>query len=409
MKKPKQLRTTFASYALIECIGEGGSGVVYGASEENGNAVAIKILDPAKANREKLKRFENEYRFCSRNKHPNIITVLDHGLTDEQAPFFVMPLYKGSIRRLIAKLAPHDALSVFKKILDGVDAAHKQGVIHRDLKPENILSNDTGTDLVIADFGIAEFEEEEIYTAVETRDGARLANFQYAAPEQRTRGKKIDKRADIYALGLILNELFTAELAHGTNYKTIASVTSDYPYLDSLVEKMLQQDPTSRYSDIDEIKKELIARGEEHVSMQKLSKLKDSVIPASEVDDLLIADPMRIVDVDWDNGTISIELNHQPNPNWIWSLRNMGNYSSLMGKGPDSFQFVGKSARISVSSNQVQQVIDHFKQWLPAANRVYVNKLKQDQELAEHKQREELQKRIRQEQEKADVKRKLKF
>jgi serine/threonine protein kinase len=236
-----------------------------------------------------------------------------------------------------------------------------------------------------------------------------LANFQYAAPEQRTRGKKIDKRADIYALGLILNELFTAELAHGTNYKTIASVANDYPYLDSLVEKMLQQDPTSRYNDIDEIKKELIARGEEHVSMQKLSKLKDTVIPTSEVDDPLIADPMRIVNVDWDNDTLSIELNHQPNPNWLWSLRNMGGYSSLIGKGPDNFEFVGKFARILASANQAQQVIDHFKQWLPAANLVYANKLNQDQEAAERKQREELQKRIRQEQEMADVKRKLKF
>ncbi len=295
MKKPKQLRTTFTTYRLIQCIGEGGSGAVYSAREENGAEFAIKILDPDKAaKKEKLKRFENEYRFCSQNKHPNIITVLDHGLSEDQAPFFVMPLYKGSLRQLIGKLTPQAALTVFEKILDGVDAAHKQGVTHRDLKPENILANDS-TELVIADFGIAEFEEEELYTAVETRDGARLANFQYAAPEQRTRGEKIDKRADIYAIGLILNELFTTQLAHGTNYKTIASVTSAYPYLDSLVERMLQQNPTSRYNDIDEIKRELIARGEEHVSMQRLSKLKATVIPTSEIDDPLAADPMRIV------------------------------------------------------------------------------------------------------------------
>ncbi len=409
MKKPKQLRTTFTFYTHFEHIGEGGCGIVYSAKEESGSAVAIKILDPAKANREKLKRFENEYRFCSRNKHPNIITVLDHGLTEEQSPFFVMPLYKGSIRRLIGKLSPRDALSVFEKVLDGVDAAHKLGVTHRDLKPENILANDTATDLVIADFGIAEFEEEEIYTAVETRDGARLANFQYAAPEQRTRGKAIDKRADIYALGLILNELFTTELAHGTNYKTITSVTADYLYLDSLVEKMLQQYPTSRYNNIDEIKRELIERGEEHVSMQKLSKLKDTVIPTSEVDDPLIADPIRIVGVDWKNNTLLIELNHQPNQNWIWSLRHMGSYSSLMGKGPDNFQFVGKSARISANANEAQQVVDDFKKWLPAANRLYANKLEKDQEAAERKQREELQNLIKQEQERTNIMGKLKF
>lgn len=409
MKKPKQVRTTFASYTLNKCIGESGSGVVYSAKEESGNSVAIKMLDPAKATRDKLKRFENEYRFCSRNKHPNIITVLDHGLTDDQAPFFVMPLYEGSIRGLIGKLSPREALIIFEKILDGVDSAHKLGVTHRDLKPENILANGAGADLVIADFGIAEFEEEEIFTAVETKDGARLANFQYAAPEQRTRGKRVDKRADIYALGLILNELFTVELAHGTNYKTVASVTNDYPYLDILVEKMLQQDPASRYNNIDELKKELIARGEEHVSLQKLSRLRDTVIPTSEADDPLIADPMRIVGVDWDKGTLSIELNHQPNPNWLWSLGNMGGYSSLMGKGPDNFQFVGKSARISASSNQAQEVVDYFKQWLPQANRIYENKVKQDLEAVERRQRDELQRRIKQEQEKANVKRNLQF
>lgn len=409
MKKPKQVKTTFAIYTLKECIGEGGSGVVYSANEENSDLVAIKVLDPVKATKEKLKRFENEYRFCSRNRHPNIVTVLDHGLTEEQDPFFVMPLYKGSIRSLIGKLSPREALTVFEKILDGVDAAHKLGVTHRDLKPENILSNGAGAELVIADFGIAEFQEEEIFTAVETKDNARLANFQYAAPEQRTRGKKVDKRADIYALGLILNEMFTGELALGTNYKTIASVTNDYPYLDVLVEKMLQQDTASRYNDIDVLKKELIARGEEHVSIQKLNRLRDTVIPRSEVDDPLIADPMRIVNVDWDNGTLSIELNHQPNTNWIWSLRNMGNYSWVMGRGPDNFQFVGNAARISASANEAQRVIDYFKQWLPKANEVYENKLKQELEATELRQRKELQRLIRKEQEKAEVKRNLKF
>ncbi|MBI3545002.1 MAG: serine/threonine protein kinase, partial [Gammaproteobacteria bacterium] len=203
MKKPKQLRTTFTTYQIHDCVGEGGSGVVYSASDDNGSKLAIKILEPAKASKDRLKRFENEFRFCSRNKHPNIITVLDHGLVDDSVPFFVMPLYEGSFRGLIGKLSPRDALTTFEKILDGVEGAHKLGVIHRDLKPENILVNSKGKELVIADFGIATFEEEELFTAVETKDNARLANFQYAAPEQRVRGKPVDKRADIYALGLI--------------------------------------------------------------------------------------------------------------------------------------------------------------------------------------------------------------
>jgi serine/threonine protein kinase len=408
MKKPKVVKSTFSVYTIRDCIGEGGSGIVFSANDDNGTEVAIKALDPGKASKEKLKRFENEYRFCSNNKHSNILTVLDHGLTNEGAPFFVMPLYDHSLRPMIGKIEAGKALNIFIKIADGVEAAHKMGVTHRDLKPENILVRGD-EELVVADFGIASFEEEELYTAVETRDGTRLANFQYAAPEQRTRGKAIDRRADIYALGLILNELFTAELALGTNYKTIAAVTEDYPYLDILVEKMLQQDPTARYNNIEEIKKELVARGEEHVSMQKLSKLKETVIPTTEVDDPLINDQMKIVKVDWENNTLSIELNHPPNPNWIWALKNMGNYSSVMGKGPNSFQFVGNVARISARSNEVQRIIDHFNQWLPKANNVYEDKLKRDQEAVERKEREELQRRIQQEQERADVIRNLKF
>lgn len=409
MKKPKQLRTTFNSYTILDKIGEGGSGVVFSAKDESGGLFAIKILDASKATREKMKRFENEYRFCTKNKHPNIITVLDNGLSEDQSPFFVMPLYKGSIRGLIGKLTPRDALTVFEKILDGVDAAHKLGVIHRDLKPENILSNDAGADLVIADFGIARFEEEDVYTAVETREGARLANFQYAAPEQRNRGMAIDSRVDIYALGLILNELFTGQLALGTNFKTIASVANNYPYLDILVDRMLQQDSSKRFQSIDEIKKELIAKGEKHVSLQKLSKLKDTVIPQGEIDDPLISDPMKIVDVDWENGNLSIKLNHPINQNWIWALGNMGGCTSVMGKDPTMFQFNGNIARISATSNEVQQIIDYFKQWLPMANRVYEDKLKRDADEFERKQRAELQKKIKEEEARTRVKQSLRF
>lgn len=127
MKKSKQVRTTFAIYTLVDQIGGGGSGIVYRAKEEGGTLVAIKILRSDVATSEKLKRFENEYRFCSLNKHQNIITVLYHGLTDDQTPFFVMPLFEKSIRSLVGKLTPKEAFMVFGKILDGLEAAHKLG------------------------------------------------------------------------------------------------------------------------------------------------------------------------------------------------------------------------------------------------------------------------------------------
>lgn len=104
-------------------------------------------------------------------------------------PFYVMPLYQHTLRGLMdAGIERNRILPLFSLILDGVEAAHLLRVWHRDLKPENVLCDANSGSAVIADFGIAHFEEDELYTAVETRNGDRLANFQYAAPEQRIRG-----------------------------------------------------------------------------------------------------------------------------------------------------------------------------------------------------------------------------
>jgi len=92
------------------------------------------------------------------------------------------------------------------------------------LKPKNILCDSAKNKFVVADFGIASFEEDELYTAVETQEGERLANFQYAAPEQKVRGRPVTFHADIYALGLILNQMFTGEILQGVGFKTIAAV-----------------------------------------------------------------------------------------------------------------------------------------------------------------------------------------
>jgi serine/threonine protein kinase len=95
-------------------------------------------------------------------------------------------------------------LPYFGQLLDGVEAAHLHKVIHRDLKPENVLYDAASDRLVIAAFGVARFEEETLYTLIETMPNTRLATFLYSAPEQRVRGGKVDQGADIYALGLIL-------------------------------------------------------------------------------------------------------------------------------------------------------------------------------------------------------------
>src|SRR5260221_2598759 len=291
MRKAIIFETTFTRYTGTDIIGEGGAGRVYRATDDDENVYAIKLLDSAKANSEKMKRFKNEVEFCRRNQHQNIITVIADGIVidgKKRSPFYVMPLYKGSLRTLLATGIPTDKiLFYFAQLLDGVEAAHLQKVIHRDLKPENVLYDEAQNRLVIADFGIARFEEEALYTAVETARNERLANFQYAAPEQRSRGAHVGYRTDIYALGLILNEMFTGKVPHGTGYKTISSVAPDYGYLDEIVSAMLRQSAEERPASIDMVKQQLIGRKQEFVTSQRLIELKPTVVSVTEPDDPL--------------------------------------------------------------------------------------------------------------------------
>jgi serine/threonine protein kinase len=409
LKKPGTLKTAFSSYAVGQLIGQGGNGYVYEAVDDGGS-IAVKILDPGRVTKEKLKRFENEFRFCAVDRHPNIIRVLEYGLTEVGTPFFTMPLYDNSIRELIGKMDEEQYFILTTEILDGVEASHKFGVTHRDLKPENILHADGGKNIVITDYGIAEFGEDELYTAVETKDGSRLANFQYAAPEQRVRGGVINSTTDIYSLGLIINELFTGELALGKNHKTISNVSEKYSYLDEVIENMLQQEKADRYQDIESIKTDISARSRKYLSALKISALNNTAVPVSEIDDRIVANPIRITDVTWDQGVLTIQLSQQPTDQWRWALLNMGGHSSVLGKGPERFQFRGNAAIISAQDgSESQSIIDHFKQWLPRVALVYENKLKQDAKNEERSKIEKLNKKITEEENKKSINASLSF
>lgn len=409
MRKPKQLQSPFAVYEVGKLLGQGGAGYVYAVKDDTAAELAAKVLDPMRATRDRIKRFENEYRFCSQNRHSNVISVSDYGLTDTGAPFFIMPKYHSSLRPYMGCLETANALEVFGHILNGVEAAHLKGVIHRDLKPENILINKNVDRVVICDFGIARFTSEDLFTAVETQDGTRLANFQYAAPEQRQRGSQVDGRTDIYALGLILNELFTGKLAHGTNYILVSAVHRELGYIDPIVERMLQQDPTRRFGSIDELKKELQFLRAEWVTRQKLSALDNVVIPEAEIDDPLLVDPPKIESVDWKDGVLSIRLHRFINDNWLWALNNMGEYSSVFRKGPEAFQVSGKEARIGARSSEAEAILKHFKDWLPRVNQVYENKVKSDAAEKQQREEEKIEREKARTRERLEVLRKLKI
>lgn len=387
--KSKTVPTISGTYTVINLIGQGGNGYVYKVADSAGVEFALKLLNPRTATEEKRKRFRNELRFCERNHHKNIVTVVDHGLIDD-TPFYIMPYYSGSLRDLMnTSISPSKVLPIFSQILDGVEAAHLQRVIHRDLKPENILFDDSSETPVIGDFGIAHFEEEDLITAVETKDGFKLANFQYAAPEQRMRRQTVDHRADIYALGLILNEMFTGTLAQGTNYKTIASVAPEYSYLNEIVSQMISHDPSDRPQTIGEVKRQIRAREQQFFAEQRLSETKRKVVPKTDLDDPLILDPPELIDYDWTPNVLTLILNKPVTRNWVVAFQQIGIYTPSLS--PDSFVFAENRATIQAGESEVQRIIDYFRDWVTQANKKYEQLLREEILLQEENERRQLQ------------------
>lgn len=372
---PKIFTSAFTTYTIIDVIGEGGSGRVFAVKDEDGKEFALKCLFPERATTEKRKRFKNEIFFCSKHQHANIIQVRDFGIVvwgKTECPFYVMTRYPMTLRKLIDKrLPPDNILPLFNQIIDGVEAAHILGVIHRDLKPENVLIAPENKRAVVADFGIAHFEEEMLITSVETRRNVRMANFCYSAPEQRSRDRVIDHRADIFALGLILNEMFTNSVPQGEGYTTIESVAPQCGYLDPLVSDMIQQKPNMRPGTIQNIKENLIGRRNAFVSLQELDKQRREVVTTSTPP---IFDPIRLMSIaDYTNNQLSLHLNQHPEDAWIHRfISPREGYTSIGIAMPNQFSFNnGKAYIVLDNDREAQQVVDYFKRYLEIANRGY--------------------------------------
>jgi serine/threonine protein kinase len=393
LRKPIRFETTFDTYVVDELLGEGGAGRVYGGIDGEGSPVAVKLLARERVTSDRRRRFKKEIAFLSRNRHANIVNVIDNGMTLEAktaSPFYVMRRYEGSLRDLMRDGIPSGAvLPLFSQILDGIEAAHLKGVIHRDLKPENILHDRKLNNLAIADFGTARFTEDLVPT-VQTAPGQRLANFQYAAPEQRSPGSEITSAADIYALGLMLNEMFTGAVPHGTDPKSIASVEPKLAFLDGIVAKMLRQTPGERPGSIAEVKHLIERHMAEAVSLQKLSQIDGTVIKSTEVDEPLAETPPKLIGAGWDGGILTLTLDRPVTPRWVFALQRMRSFASVLGKDPHNFNFSGAQATVRAGEHEVQAVIDNFKAWLPMASSTLKAQLQEAAQRDEATRRENL-------------------
>jgi WD40 repeat protein/predicted Ser/Thr protein kinase len=256
-------------YRVVRVLGEGGMGTVYEAEQDSPRRpVALKVVRQGLASPALLKRFTHEAQILGRLHHPGVAQVYEAGFADDGQPFFAMEFIRGLPLDEYANRQGLDLaarVGLVARACDAVQHAHDQGVIHRDLKPANILVEETGQPKVL-DFGVARATDADLLTAAGlTRTGQLLGTPNYMSPEQVTGDPaKIDERADVYALGVILFELVAYRLPFQLENRPLAEAArlileQDPPRLGSLdpelrgdvetiVTKALAKEPARRYA-----------------------------------------------------------------------------------------------------------------------------------------------------------------
>jgi Tol biopolymer transport system component len=261
-------------YQVLALVGAGGMGAVWKAKDTRlDREVAIKTL-PAEFERhtDRLARFEREAKLLASLNHPNIASI--HGLDEDRGTrFLVLELVEGetlAYRLGHGAIPLEESLKFARQISAALEAAHEKGVIHRDLKPANIKITADGT-VKILDFGLAKaFARDDVQVdpadssssnIESTEPGMILGTGAYMAPEQ-TRGKKVDRRADIWAFGVVLYEMVTGRrpFQGADSTETMASIVTKEPDFDAapapvrrLLQKCLEKDPKNRLRDIGDV------------------------------------------------------------------------------------------------------------------------------------------------------------
>jgi len=250
-------------YRILAELGSGGMGVVYKAHDlELGDIVALKMLKPgALFDAEQLDRLKSEIRLARRITHPNVLRTFDFGEV-EGRPFISMEYVRGlTLRYLLneTRRMPYSAgLRIARQLCAGLAAAHEVGVLHRDIKPENLILEQTGN-AKLMDFGIARPIRRSAPDF--THPGTFVGTPHYSAPEQLA-GADVDQRADIYASGVLMCEMFCGKLPFsGGNtleiyiaqmqqepIKPSAIWPEIPPALDTIILRCLNKAPADRYA-----------------------------------------------------------------------------------------------------------------------------------------------------------------
>jgi len=284
-------QTVAQKYFIHQLLGGGGMGQVYKATHLTlERPIALKILKRSLlADESIVQRFHREARLASRLNHPNSISLIDFGQTEDGTLFIAMEYLGGrNLLKLISDefpLDPRRVVKILSQVLAALTEAHALGILHRDLKPENVMieSRHDETDFVkVLDFGIAKIRDSDDPGAPRlTQAGMVCGTPGYMSPEQ-TRGDDLDPRSDLYSVGVILYELLTGKLPfEAKTPQTLATkVLFEAPIraserrpdlalppdLEALAMRALSTDPGGRPASAEEFRRELLACAGERVT-----------------------------------------------------------------------------------------------------------------------------------------------
>jgi len=283
---------TISHYAILEQLGEGGMGIVYKAEDlKLKRTVALKVLRESSAHDEaSKKRFVSEAQNASLLQHVNICTIHEIDETSEGQLFISMDYYEGETlkNRISRGMLNFDEITgIILQIAQGLHAAHENGIIHRDIKPANIFVTREGT-VKLLDFGLAK----KIDRTQLTRAGERFGTADYMSPEQ-IKGLKVDRRTDIWSIGVLLYEMLTgrppfqADYEQATVYlilnqepEDVRQYRGDVPeYLLRVLERSMAKEREDRYADAGSLMADLrrvTAHGESESSALPIPALRPS-------------------------------------------------------------------------------------------------------------------------------------
>jgi serine/threonine protein kinase len=266
-------------YTILRELGSGGMAVVYLARQaETNRLTAVKILkDHSLADPEYIKRFFREARLTAQLNHPNIISIIESNYTGDLCYIVTEYVDGGDFRRFLKDrgIPLRSKLEIIRKVVDALDHAHQQGIVHRDIKPSNILLTKEG-EPKLCDFGIATAlwgQESRL-----TRTNETIGTMDYIAPEQKESSARVDFRADIYSVGVILYQAAAGTKPRGA-FPPPDKINPSIPKrLNDCVMKCLQPWPIKRYKNTRNLYLELESI---LVHMEKPSPAAPAVKPLS--------------------------------------------------------------------------------------------------------------------------------